>query len=434
MSCRPNADTDCADPACTGSAPRSSPRCRRSRLRTGCDQPRPGIPRRRRAASDHRRRGATAMRGGRNQYPPGWGVPELRAAIAEHQRRFYGLELDPDTEVLVTTGATEAIAAALLALVDPGDEVVALEPYYDSYVACIAMAGGRRVPVTLARAGLPARPRRAARGGDPADQAAADQHARTTRPARCSPTTSSRRSRDVAVEHDLIVITDEVYEHLTFDGVAPPPAGDLRRDARAHLDDLQRRQDVLVHRLEGRLGDRPGRRWCAPTMTAKQFLTYTSGAPFQPAIAAALALRRRLLPRLRARRSQAKRDRLCGGLREIGFERLRPAGHVLRRPPTSGRSGTTTAIDFCLRAARALRRRRDPARGVLRRQGGRAGRWCVGRSASRTHVHRRRDRTARLRLRSLSASRSRAAPRYQSFDGSRSRTQRRRDDAPDGRP
>jgi len=90
-----------------------------------------------------------AIRAGHNQYPPGAGIPELRNAIAEHQKRFYGLAYDPDTEVLVTAGATEAIAAAMLALVEPDDEVIALEPYYDSYAACIAMAGGVRVPVTL---------------------------------------------------------------------------------------------------------------------------------------------------------------------------------------------------------------------------------------------------------------------------------------------
>lgn len=91
-----------------------------------------------------------ALRDGRgNQYPPGPGVPELRTAIAAHQKQRYGLAYDPDREVLVTAGATEAIAASLLALVEPGDEVVALEPYYDSYAASIAMAGGTRIPVTL---------------------------------------------------------------------------------------------------------------------------------------------------------------------------------------------------------------------------------------------------------------------------------------------
>src|SRR5487761_1468120 len=93
---------------------------------------------------------ANAVLDGRgNQYPPGPGVPELRKAIADHQRRFYGLGYDPAAEILVTAGATEAIAAAMLALVEPGDEVIACEPYYDSYAASIAMAGGVRVPVTL---------------------------------------------------------------------------------------------------------------------------------------------------------------------------------------------------------------------------------------------------------------------------------------------
>src|SRR3954462_9115554 len=100
-----------------------------------------------------------ALRDGRgNQYPPGPGIPELRSAVAEHQQRFYGLSYDPDTEVLVTAGATEAIAASLLALLEPGDEVIALEPYYDSYAACLAMAGARRVPLTL-------RPSEGPRGG-----------------------------------------------------------------------------------------------------------------------------------------------------------------------------------------------------------------------------------------------------------------------------
>src|SRR5580698_8924197 len=96
------------------------------------------------------RAAADAILTGRgNQYPPGPGIPELRHAISAHQKRFYGLDVDPDTEVLVTAGATEAIAAAMLALLEPGDEVIALEPYYDSYAACIAMAGGVRVPITL---------------------------------------------------------------------------------------------------------------------------------------------------------------------------------------------------------------------------------------------------------------------------------------------
>ena len=92
---------------------------------------------------------AAIMEGRGNQYPPGPGIPELRHAVAAHQKRFYGVDLDPDTEVLVTAGATEGIAAALIALMEPGDEAIAFEPYYDSYAACVAMAGAARVPVTL---------------------------------------------------------------------------------------------------------------------------------------------------------------------------------------------------------------------------------------------------------------------------------------------
>ena len=126
-----------------------------------------------------------ALEAGANQYAPGIGVPALRQAIARHQQRHYGLELDPDREVVVTTGCTEAIAAALLGLVDPGDEVVVLEPYYDSYVAMIQMAGGVRRPVTLRapdfRLDLDEL-RAAVTAAHPVHPA---QHARTTRPAPC---------------------------------------------------------------------------------------------------------------------------------------------------------------------------------------------------------------------------------------------------------
>ena len=148
--------------ACRRSARRSSPRCRRSRWRPGRSTSGQGFPDTdgpevvEQAAID-------AIDAGHNQYPPGIGVPDLRHAIAAHQQRFYGLELDPDTEVLVTAGATEAIAAALLALCEPGDEVVTFEPYYDSYAACIAMAGARAPRRHAARARLQLRSRRAAR-------------------------------------------------------------------------------------------------------------------------------------------------------------------------------------------------------------------------------------------------------------------------------
>jgi N-succinyldiaminopimelate aminotransferase len=160
-----------------------------------------------------------ALRDGRgNQYPPGPGVPELRAAVTAHQLRRYGLTFDPDTEVLVTAGATEAIAAALLGLLEPGDEVVALEPYYDSYAACIAMAGGRRAPVTL-------RPHegRFRLGLDELRAAVTDRTRLLLINTPHNPTgTVLTRAElaaiaELAVERDLLVVTDEVYEHLVFD-------------------------------------------------------------------------------------------------------------------------------------------------------------------------------------------------------------------------
>src|SRR5580698_1990448 len=167
---------------------------------------------------------ADAVLSGRgNQYPPGPGIPELRTAIAAHQKRFYGIDLDPATEILVTAGATEAIAAALLALLEPGDEVIALEPYYDSYAAGIAMAGATRVPVTL-------------RPPDFRPDLDALRDAITSRtrlillnsPHNPTGMVATRDEltaiADLAIRHDLLVVTDEVYEHLVFDGEHIPMA------------------------------------------------------------------------------------------------------------------------------------------------------------------------------------------------------------------
>ena len=168
-----------------------------------------------------------AIRSGRNQYPPGRGVPELRAAIARHQQRFYGLAYDPDTEVLVTAGATEAIAAACLACASRADEVVVLEPTYDSYQASIAMAGARPVFVTL-------RPPDHRLDVD-ALRAAVTPRTRLLlvntphNPTGTVLDEAELAAAEVARDHDLLVVTDEVYEHLTFDGrrhVPSPPSRD----------------------------------------------------------------------------------------------------------------------------------------------------------------------------------------------------------------
>jgi N-succinyldiaminopimelate aminotransferase len=266
---------------------------------------------------------AQAMRDGRNQYPPGPGIPELRAAIAEHQRRFYGIELDPDGEVLVTTGATEAIAAALLALCEPGDEVVTFEPYYDSYAACIAIAGAERRPVTL----------RPPDYAVDADALAAAFSSRTRLVLLNSPHNPtgkvfSRAELELVAAHcrerDVIAVTDEVYEHLTFDGREHVPLSTLPGMAARTLtiSSAGKTFSVTGWKIGWATGPRP---LVAATQTAKQFLTFVSGAPFQPAIAHALGLPDAYFESFRAG-LEAKRDRLCAGLEAAGLEVLRPAG------------------------------------------------------------------------------------------------------------
>ncbi|WP_370413605.1 pyridoxal phosphate-dependent aminotransferase [Streptomyces fradiae] len=267
-----------------------------------------------------------ALRDGRgNQYPPGPGVPELRTAIAEHQRRFYGLEYDPDREVLVTAGATEAIAAALLALVEPGDEVIALEPYYDSYAACVAMAGGTRVPVTL-------RPHDGAFALD-LDELRAAVTDRTrlillNTPHNPTGTVLTRAEltaiAELAQERDLLVVTDEVYEHLVFDGAEHIPL--------ASLPGMRERTVTIgsAGKTYSFTGWKVGWITATPELTAavrsaKQFLTYVSSGPFQYAVAEALRLPDTYVEGLRAE-LLAKRDLLSEGLTAAGFGVHRPAG------------------------------------------------------------------------------------------------------------
>jgi N-succinyldiaminopimelate aminotransferase len=284
-----------------------------------------------------------AIRAGANQYPPGRGIPALRQAIVDHQQRFYGLTYDPDTEVLVTTGATEAIAAALLAYVEPGDEVIALEPYYDSYAACIAFAGGRRVPVTL----------RAPDFRLDLDELRAAITPKTKVLLINSPhnptgtvldDTELRGIAALAVEHDLVVITDEVYEHLIFDGLQHRPltAYDGMAERTVSIGSAGKTFSVTGWKIGWVTG--------APSVvtavnTAKQFLTYVSGAPFQPAVADALALGNDYFDTLRAT-MQAKRDLLCDGLASLGFGVHRPQGTYF--VTTDIRPlGHTDGIDFC---------------------------------------------------------------------------------------
>ncbi len=264
-----------------------------------------------------------AMRAGHNQYPPGPGIPALRAAIAAHQLRFHAIELDPDGEVLVTTGATEAIAAALLALCEPGDEVVTFEPYYDSYAACIALAGAERRVVTL-------RPPDYAI--DPAALAAAfsprTRLVLLNSPHNPSGKVFTRAELELVADHcrerDVLAVTDEVYEHLVFDGREHVPLATLPGMAGRTLTISSAGKTFSF--TGWKIGWATGpRELVAAVQTAKQFLTFVSGAPFQHAIAHALSLPDAYFESFRAD-LEAKRDRLCAGLEAAGLEVLRPAG------------------------------------------------------------------------------------------------------------
>ncbi|HJU97461.1 MAG TPA: pyridoxal phosphate-dependent aminotransferase [Jiangellaceae bacterium] len=264
-----------------------------------------------------------AIRSGANQYPPGPGVPELRQAIADHQRRFYRLHVDPDTEVLVTAGATEAIAATILALTGPGDEVVTFEPYYDSYAASIALSGATRRTAVLRTPEFTV---------DEAELRAAFGD-RTRLVLLNSPHNPTGKVFDraelelvasLADQHDALVVTDEVYEHQTFDGVTHIPMATLPGMAERTVTISSAGKTFSV------TGWKIGWLHAPADVTyavraVKQFLTYVNGAPFQPAVARALALGDEFFRRLSAD-LQRKRDVLSAGLREAGFDVYPPRG------------------------------------------------------------------------------------------------------------
>ncbi len=258
-----------------------------------------------------------ALRSGRNQYPPGPGYPELREAVAAHQARHYGIELDPASEVVVTAGATEAIAAAILALVNPGDEMLVLEPFYDSYVACIEMAGGVRRPVTL----------RAPDFRLDVDALRAAVTPRTTTMLLNTPhnPTGAVLTREeleavaaVAREHDLVVVTDEVYEHLTFDGRAHVPLCTLPGmwERTVSISSAGKTFSFTGWKVGWVTGPAE---LVSTVMAAKQWLTFTNAGPLQPAVAHALGHEAGFYETL-AKELQAKRDLLVEGLRTLDMD------------------------------------------------------------------------------------------------------------------
>jgi N-succinyldiaminopimelate aminotransferase len=259
-----------------------------------------------------------AIAGGINQYPPGLGIPELRTAVAE-QRAHYGTQYDPDTEILITVGATEAIAAALLGLVEPGDEVLVIEPYYDSYAAGVALTGATRRVVSLREDGV---------GGFALDiaelRAAVGPRTRAilvNSPHNPTGTVFTHAElaglAEVCVEHDLVAITDEVYEHLTFDGVPHLPLATFpgMTERTVTISSAGKTFSCTGWKIGWACGPAP---LIAAVRAAKQFLTYVGGAPFQPAVAHALRSELDWVAGLRAS-LQDKRDRLAAGLAEVGF-------------------------------------------------------------------------------------------------------------------
>ncbi|UDY36322.1 pyridoxal phosphate-dependent aminotransferase [Dermatobacter hominis] len=283
-----------------------------------------------------------AIRAGRNQYPPGPGVPALREAVAAHRRRFWGIDLDPDTEVLVTVGATEAIAAAVLALCEPGDEVVAFQPTYDSYGAAVAMAGAQLRPVTL-------------RGPDFALDVDELRDAVTPRTRLLlvnSPHNPTGRVlgddeltaiADLCVERDLIAVTDEVYEHLVFDGVHRPLStfpGMAERTL--SISSAGKTFSCTGWKVGWATGPAA---LVAATRTAKQFLTFTAGGPFQEAVAVGLGLDDDVF-RARCDALRTRRDVLCAGLERAGFG-VRPPASTYFVTADIGPLGADDGVEFC---------------------------------------------------------------------------------------
>lgn len=283
-----------------------------------------------------------AISDGVNQYSPGMGHPALREAIAEHQHRFYGVRLDPDREVLVTAGATEAIAATILALTDEGDEVVTFEPFYDSYAAMIALSKATHVTVPL----------KAPRFRPDHDDLRAAVTDRTriiliNSPHNPTGTVLDRETLELIVElahqHDAIIVTDEVYEHLTFAvehiPIASLPGG---RERTVTISSGGKTFSLTGWKIGWLTAPAP---LVQAIVAVKQFLTYVNGAPFQPAIALGLGLPDEYFTTAAAT-LHAKRDILSAGLTTAGFTVYQPdAGYFIVADAAA--FGVTDAAQFC---------------------------------------------------------------------------------------
>jgi len=289
-------------------------------------------------------RAVAALEGGQNQYAPGPGIPVLRQAVARHQLRNYGLELDPDSQVVVTTGCTEGIAAALLGLVDPGDEVVVLEPYYDSYVAMIQMAGGVRRPVTLRAPDYRLDPDELRAAVTPRTRLMLVNSPHNPTGTVLTPEELATIA-EVAVEHDLVVVTDEVYEHLTFTGHRHVPLATLPGmfERTLTLSSAGKSWSFTGWKVGWATGPAE---LVSAVLAAKQWLTFTSGSPLQPAVAHALDEEPDFPARLAAQLEE-RRDLLCAGLTRVGLDVRVPEGTYFATAEVSS-LGWEDGLSFCL--------------------------------------------------------------------------------------
>ena len=292
---------------------------------------------------------AQALRAGRNQYPPLPGIPELRAAISAHQQRFYGLQYDPEGEIVVTAGATEAIAAALLGLCEPGDEVVCFEPLYDSYAACVTLAQARLRPVTL-------RPQPEGRYGFDPDELRAAFSGRTRVVLLNSPHNPTGKVftpaeleliAQLCQEYDAVAVTDEVYEHLVFSDAStshrPIATVPGMRERTLRISSCGKTFSCTGWKVGWVSGPAP---LVGAVTRVKQFLTFVNAGPLQPAVAVALGLPDTYFTEF-ASTLERKRDLLTQSLTQAGFDTFAAEGTYFVTADITPLGGTD-GVEFCL--------------------------------------------------------------------------------------
>lgn len=285
-----------------------------------------------------------AIAAGANQYAPGKGIPELREAVAAHQQRFYGLSPDPASEVVVTTGATEAIAASLLAFAGPGDEVLTLEPFYDSYGAVIGLSGATHVTAPLLAPDFMPDMAALEAAFSPRTKIVLLNNPHNPTGA-VFPREVLQRIVDLARTHNSVIVTDEVYEHLTF-GVSHVPVASLpgAADRTITISSAGKTFSLTGWKIGWLTGPED---LVAAVRTVKQFLTYSSGTPFQSAIALGLGLPDSFYEGIAAS-LQKKRDILSEGLRAAGFDVFSPQGTYFVNVDTAP-LGITDSVDLARR-------------------------------------------------------------------------------------